>query len=278
MKNLKKHLLSVALTVSLGAASTSAMAFNPFQIQESAVPGAVSNLIDADKINGTFNEVVTITGANTFSTSLLLEFQGFSNTAINANTNGQIGDVSSNQYGLYLLYTSIGTFVPSGSGFQYTTTNALFNMYVDVITDGGVKTTFGEPAGPLSSTLALIPTYTLGNAADDLLLASGSFISGSATQTCSGSADNNNCGSFGQTTTFDLSDLGSSYFVSPNPFFTISTQSGNFNGFVPTVGTTQTISGVANAVFNTVPEPDSLALLGLGAILMGTSLKRRGSI
>lgn len=279
MNILNKSLLSLALTASLGIVSNSAMAFSIFQVQEGAITGAIPNVITADKINGTFNEVVTITSATTFSTSLEVKFQGFADTTNPANdTTGQLGNVTANQYGLYLLYTSVGTFAPSGSGFQYTTTGALFNLYADLITNPLASATqLTAPVGPLSSTLALIDTWTRTNAADDQLLASGNLISGAATQTCSGSAPNNNCGSFGQTTTFNLTPLGSSYFFNPSPFFTISMQSGNFNGFVPTVNTTQTISGVANAVFNNVPEPSSLALLGIGTLLLGTCTKRRHS-
>ncbi len=280
MTKFKKTLL--ALTASLGVVSTSAMAFNPFQIQEGAIPGALPNIIDADKINGTFLERVTITSATTFSTSLLATFQGFADTSNSANdTTGQLGNITPNQYGMYLLYTSVGTFAPSGSGYQYTTTGAIFNLYADLNTNPiASKTQFTQPAGPLSSTLALVDTYSRTNFADDQLLATGSFLSGSATQTCAGTVANNDCGSFGQTTTFNLSPLGSGYFITPSSFYNISMQSGNFNGFVPVVSQTQTINGVANAVFlgNSIPEPGSLALLGLGGLLLSRNLNRRQSI
>ncbi len=265
MKNISKALALTALTVAI---SGSAQAFPLFQVQEGVIPGSATNLITADKINGEYVETVTITSATTFSTSLRLQLQGFSDTTTNTTPSSQLN--AFNGYNMYLLYKSVGTFSPAGTGFSYVTTDAEFELYADAAQD----TSFSDPAIPLSSDLNLVPFYTANDATfDDLLLATGTFVSGSATQTCSGAAANNNCGSFGQTTTFNLENpLGTSYFVDPDPFYTLSIQSGNFNGFVPVVGTSQTISGVANIVFN-VPEPTTVALLGMG--LLGIGLTKR---
>ncbi len=266
MKKLNKTLLTMAITASLGLASTSAMAFNEFTVQESGIAGAFANVFTMDKINGTYLETVSILGANTFSTSLRIKFQGFSNTNNGTDTTGQIGNVTSNQYGLYLLYTSVGTYAASGAGFEYTTTNAIFNLYSDSNSD----TSFTAPAIPLAATLGSVNAYGRTGQGEDQILATGNFISGSATQTCSGVTVNNNCGSFGQTTTFSLTAAGSQYFIAPTPFFDLSLQSGNFNGFEPIAGQSQEISGVANAIFqNSVPEPTSIALLGLGLLGLG---------
>ena len=265
MKNISKALALTTLTVAM---SGSVQAFPLFQVQEGAIPNSGSNLITADKINGEYVETVTITSSSTFSTSLRLQLQGFSDTTTSSTPVSQLN--AFNGYNMYLLYKSIGTFNPNGVGFDYFTTDATFELWVDDTQD----TSFSDPATPLGSTLAAVDFYTVNDtSSDDALMASGIFLSGSATQTCSGAAANNNCGSFGQTTTFNLENpLGVSYFVDPDPFYTLSIQSGNFNGFVPTPGTSQTISGVANIIFN-VPEPTTVALLGMG--LLGFGLTKR---
>ena len=73
----------------------------------------------------------------------------------------------------------------------------------------------------------------------------------------------NLCGSFGQETSFALTAAGSSFFVGPVPFYDLSLQSGQVEGFPVMANTTVTSSGSLNAVFaSSVPEPASLAMMG----------------
>jgi hypothetical protein len=87
-----------------------------------------------------------------------------------------------------------------------------------------------------------------------------------------------NCGSFGSTTSLALTTAGSSFFVSPNPFYDLSFQSGVLTNYTPIVQT-QTIVGTLNVVFqngpSAVPEPASLGLLGLGLLGLGVARRRK---
>lgn len=254
-----KTLVAGAVMAVFGLASTcaSAVTFPDFDFD----PTGAALSFTADKITGNYVEVITFDGLGNFNLSLKWQAGQF---VADDGTNPVFGTGLNTDYALYALFQGKGT-VSLGSPVSFMLSNAPGDSSLQFYYDDNPDTTFTAPA------TGNLP-WTANNTGDDFLLGSGVAIFGAGTlnPTCPGGI---NCGSFGQTTSLALTAAGKQVFTAPVPFFNVTFESGQFNNFAVTG--TQTINGSLDVVFGSIPEPSTVALLGVGLVGFGLRLGKR---
>ena len=249
--------MAAAGAMVVAGAAAAAPIYPNFTVDTSALGGGGSlGQFVANDISGQYHEQITFTSASTFVVSLDFIAQGFNyddtNAALSTSYSAAQTGLGSN-YQLMAILTGSGTYSTSGgtTTFSLTPGGSLTLSY-----DAGANATFVAPASPGGA-------YTINANGDTITdLATGNAVTGNGSVSCTAP---NLCGSFGQETSFDLTAAGSSFFVSPNPFYSLSLQSGQVEGFPVEVGTTVTSTGTLNAVF-AVPEPAPLAMMGFALV------------
>lgn len=260
-----KKLLSTSILLGsiLAAGSASAVGVFPeFTVNETVVPGAnvvgaANPALVADKLNGSYVERLTITGANTFAA------QGFATFSEYLSNDGvtPVASLLSNleAFGGYLL---VAFFNASGSitgPNEFSSGLTSFGLYVDPLQN--TSASFAAVNGGV-----VAPTRV--NDGDDILVATSN--TGFGTGNLNGPP-----GAFNiDYSKFTLTAYGASFFTNPNPFYMNVRVNGDYDIVTPVAGdpNTRNITGDVSAVFQ-VPEPSSIALLGLA--MLGVAVARR---
>lgn len=266
----KPLFIATGLAMGLGMTATAfAVALPQFQVDPDSNVGTLNNFY-ATSINGGSSERLAKVGGNQLvATFGYLAFSGFSNDG----PLGSIGNVPAIDsglgvtYGLYLTFDLVadwnGDGVFGGLGSNYTLSSLNFNVYQDSdFAAVATRTTF-TPA-------TLAADASIAQNGGDTLFGSGSLLAGIAGIDALGGAFLNS------TTTYANTAAGNAFFVDPVPFYTLAFNAFNNTSQGVQIGTDFIAISAAGLVdFNQVPEPATLALLGMGLVGMGISLRKR---
>lgn len=260
------------------ASASSHAAFAPFTVSEGSVVGTPANTFVAGKVTGNYIENVTLSADGTFNTQILFNagtFGDINGTTINGSsvTSATAPFADPSKYALYAILSSNGTYVTTGAGTTFTfSPGGNLTLSIDPTND----TTFATSATPG----ALGNLATTGGVGDDFVIGTGAVIGGGGTLSSTCTVNSTiNCGSFGANTSLSLTAAGSQFFTAPIPFYNIALTSGQFDFIDVTQFGAQRTTGSLDATFagtpNNVPEPESIALFGVGLLGLGAGMRRR---
>ncbi|CAG9933476.1 flocculation-associated PEP-CTERM protein PepA [Candidatus Nitrotoga arctica] len=282
----KKLLIGVAgIALAMGATSQ-AVAVPTFTVDTSAVDGGASNLVTGDAFLGTSSELIHFNSTTTILTSS--SASGWLNFSEIDLTNAPVAAIGVlGTYNLFLTFNLTNTW----NGTNYTLDTLNFTVYGNSL-NGTAGDMFTNASAAGTGTEAT-HTYVAGT---EVVLGTGELVNGTAVLNSGGAALNaltsfEVCNGVGtaqdglggsKTNSACTGNTGSLYFSSPNPFYSLAFNSFNNTANGTTYGTdasgniiTAVNAAHGNVTFQSVPEPETLALLGVGLLGMGVSLRKR---
>mgnify|MGYP001324960245 CR=1 FL=1 len=247
IKNLVKTL---ALTATVATSFSSHADFLDFQVDETPYGGEI---VTADKHNGGYKEIITFDNQGNFVANAFANMnQLFANDG--GDNLGKASKIGEN-YALYATFSAEGNLsgpIVFGQEIKNSATKGSFSLFLD----------------PNRDTTAADGDLSLSGESDDIFLGDSSNLGRNTLVFIS----DNLGGVFDfMFYNFELSAQGQEYFVSPQPFYSYVNVDGDFDTFA--FEGTQRVTGDVSAVF--VPEPSTLAILGLGLLGLGASSRRK---
>jgi hypothetical protein len=239
-------------------------------------------VVDPTSINGT-GQIFTATDFTYSSVATVIQTApgqqtetGFAYLTGFKNNNAAIGSIKTGMqapaeytqaggYGLYFTFTAT---VSGVDGFGGNNVGIVDSFTIDLYADKNEDTTFLHDPSDFS------PSVVGGTTGDDIHLAHGTLVSGSA-----GFQGATGAPTFSAVDFFSLIGAGSAYFIGPDPFYNLvltSTTGGSFQNVTPNCATPATCTAATIGIdgsANFVPEPLTLSVFGAG--LFGAAALRR---
>lgn len=270
------HMLLAAAIGSAVLASAPVLAAPLFTVNENSVPGTVpgSALVVADRLSFEYQSRIeqTIVGGSLAGAGDTFVQQGFlTKAAFGSPGNGSVpsqlnANVLGFGYGMYAVFSITGEGDPLGNtgGILANFNTFTMTLYIDPSQDTSLSI-------PLSG--AVVPVDAAG---DDYAVINYTLSVGQA-HVFGGLAN----GDFDSILNATLTPAGALFFVDPTPFFALENFGGNTQTFNITSGDT-TNGFIASAAGGglelflaaPVPEPGTLALIGIGLLAMALLPRR----
>lgn len=254
---LHTHLLApLAILGMVGTVPTAhADAFLPFTVNEGGIPGTPTNTFVAGKLTGLYTEQLSIAADNSIKFDGIADWSGF------GDTNGSgISGVFLNSpetfggYRLYAIFSGEGQF--NSANQTFTITNQSFEIWADSNSDTA-KSFVGSGGDGIN----------ISGDSDDILI-------GTASNLTVGWGIAGTPGAFDAIwDDFSLTADGKLYFTSPDPFYVVVEANGDFDQDTFMSGGNFEVTGDLSAAFK-VPEPSTLALLGIACLGLGMSRRK----
>lgn len=279
-KNLRMIAASAVFALSAGAASN-ALATPSFTVDPNSIYGvSAGSSFTADFVNGGSSALVSFVssggGLYNYSSVGYITYGQF----MNLSSPVPVGTTRLGlDYGLFATFTQ--SFTCSGAlavGVTCGVDTISLNLYADPWNNAGSLADVFTPAKIVAG-VGVAPVVTMngsGSGVDDLLASASIVYTGLAGIDSLGGAFEN------VTTDISLTPDGSAYFTSPVPFFNLAFS--NFNNTSQGITCYPSCSGPSYVAivnenggtdFNRIPEPETLALMGLGLLGMGLSRRAR---